>query len=107
MLSALVLLHGAEAAPPEAIVRTLTALVPAAVEGVVRDLALCAPRPRAACARAAAAASAPPDPDPDPYPSTSSGAPVRGESFVERRKAPDMAISGEKGRSAPDNPAIE
>jgi hypothetical protein len=44
MLSALVLLHGAESAPPEAIVRTLTALVPAAVEGVVRDLALCAPR---------------------------------------------------------------
>lgn len=44
MLSALVLLHGAEASPPEAIVRTLTALVPAAVEGLVRDLVLCAPR---------------------------------------------------------------
>ncbi len=68
MLSALVLLHGAEAAPPEAIVRTLTALVPAAVEGVLRDLALCAPQEskdllricdHAGCDFIAAAAGAP------------------------------------------------
>jgi hypothetical protein len=43
MLSALVLISSNPAPPPEALVRTLAALVPAAIEGVVRDVVMCAP----------------------------------------------------------------
>lgn len=55
MFSALVLVqHGAKGAPSsEAIVRTLSALVPAAIEGVVRDVALAASEPHADLARIA------------------------------------------------------
>jgi hypothetical protein len=46
MFSALVLVqHGVRGEPTsEAVVRTLTALVPAAIEGIVRDVALASPR---------------------------------------------------------------
>lgn len=45
MYSALVLIEAGRNGPPssEAVVRTLAALVPAAIEGVVRDLALASP----------------------------------------------------------------
>jgi hypothetical protein len=43
MLSALVLISSNSSPPPEAVVRTLAALVPAAIEGVVRDVMMCAP----------------------------------------------------------------
>lgn len=45
MLSALVLVQSgtAESPTPEAVVRSLSALVPAAIEGIVRDVALASP----------------------------------------------------------------
>jgi hypothetical protein len=43
MLSALVLISSNPSPTPEAVVRTLAALVPAAIEGVVRDVMMCAP----------------------------------------------------------------
>lgn len=43
MFSALILISTNIATPPEAVVRTLAALVPAAIEGVVRDVMMCGP----------------------------------------------------------------
>lgn len=55
MFSALVLVQsGAQGAPTsEAVVRTLSALVPAAIEGIVRDVALAAAEPTGDLARIA------------------------------------------------------
>ena len=53
MFSALVLVDTDPAPAPEAIVRTLAALVPAAIEGVIRDVALAAPAESAELSRIA------------------------------------------------------